>query len=101
MALTVRERTTTFLQFLVRLAGIVGGILGVLSPFAPLEPHRLTAAPSAAVCSDFGFRTASFMLERLVDAKQGPRTPLPGFVASPAPPKTPTAVFTSAFGMDR
>ncbi|GJN93431.1 hypothetical protein Rhopal_006486-T1 [Rhodotorula paludigena] len=80
MALTVRERTTTFLQFLVRLAGIVGGIL---------------------VCSDFGFRTASFMLERLVDAKQGPRTPLPGFVASPAPPKTPTAVFTSAFGMDR
>lgn len=30
MALTIRERTTTLLNFLVRLAGIVGGILGLL-----------------------------------------------------------------------
>ena len=28
MSLTIRERTTTLIQFLVRLAGIVGGILG-------------------------------------------------------------------------
>lgn len=35
MSLTIRERTTTLLQFLVRLAGIVGGILGAfLSPLA-------------------------------------------------------------------
>lgn len=28
MHLTIRERTTTFLNFLVRLAGIIGGVLG-------------------------------------------------------------------------
>jgi len=58
IALTIRERTTTLLQFLVRLAGIVGGIV---------------------VCSDFGFRTASFLLRRPQS------TPIPMGVASPAP----------------
>ncbi|BGP50674.1 hypothetical protein JCM10450v2_006599 [Rhodotorula kratochvilovae] len=76
MALTVRERTSTLVQFLVRLAGIVGGIL---------------------VCSDFGFRTADFFVEHLFAGP--PKTPLPGFVPSPAPPKTPTlGAFTSGFG---
>ncbi|KAK4055067.1 hypothetical protein OIO90_003408 [Microbotryomycetes sp. JL221] len=54
MALTIRERTTTLLQFLVRLAGIVGGIL---------------------VCSDFGFRTFNFMLQ-LAITRSSP-APLP------------------------
>lgn len=50
MSLTVRERTTTLVQFLVRLAGIVGGIL---------------------VCSDFGFRTLSWSLDRWVGEAKG------------------------------
>ena len=28
MSLTIRERTTSLIQFLVRLAGIIGGVLG-------------------------------------------------------------------------
>lgn len=76
MSLTVRERTTTFLQFLIRLAGIVGGIL---------------------VCSDFGFRTADHLVSHFLAGP--PKTPLPGFVPSPAP-KTPTQSFASGFGRD-
>ncbi|GAA5862330.1 hypothetical protein JCM3774_002481 [Rhodotorula dairenensis] len=60
VSLTVRERTTTLVQFLVRLAGIVGGII---------------------VCSDFSFRTADFLLQAW--APGPPKTPLPGFVPSP------------------
>jgi hypothetical protein len=68
VALTVRERTSSLLQFLVRLAGIVGGIL---------------------VCSDYGFRTADFLVGHYFESA-GPKTPLPGFVASPRPTgKTP------------
>ncbi|GAA5944448.1 hypothetical protein JCM1841_000796 [Sporobolomyces salmonicolor] len=67
MSLTVRERTTTLVQFLVRLAGIIGGIL---------------------VCSDFGFRTADFLLSSLTSR---PGTPLPDFVASPRPQTTSTS----------
>ncbi|KAM0791808.1 hypothetical protein ACM66B_004068 [Microbotryomycetes sp. NB124-2] len=63
MALTIRERTTSLLQFLVRLAGIVGGIL---------------------VCTDYGFRTLSFMLDRAV---ANPKQPMLA-VVSPRP-KTP------------
>ncbi|GAA5946476.1 hypothetical protein JCM3765_000260 [Sporobolomyces pararoseus] len=59
MSLTIRERTTTLIQFLVRLAGIVGGIL---------------------VCSDYGFRTADFLISGLLDKKV---EPLPGFPKSP------------------
>ncbi|BGP13494.1 hypothetical protein JCM10213v2_001416 [Rhodosporidiobolus nylandii] len=80
MALTVRERTTTLVQFLVRLAGIVGGIL---------------------VCSDFGFRTADFLVDAFMQARGPPNTPLPGFVASPVS-KTPQAQqlgFSSGFGV--
>lgn len=75
MSLTVRERTTTLLQFLIRLAGIVGGIL---------------------VCSDFGFRTADHLVSHFLAGP--PKTPLPGFVASPVH-KTPTG-FASGFGRD-
>ncbi|GAA5933933.1 Erv41p [Sporobolomyces koalae] len=64
MSLTIRERTTTLIQFLVRLAGIIGGVL---------------------VCSDYGFRTADFLLQGLL-AKDS--EPLPGFPKSPRP-KTP------------
>ncbi|KPV74087.1 uncharacterized protein RHOBADRAFT_54648 [Rhodotorula graminis WP1] len=82
MALTVRERTSSLVQFLVRLAGIVGGIL---------------------VCSDFGFRTADFFAERLL-ATSAPKTPLPvgaGFVPHGGA-KTPTlgSGFASGFGRD-
>ncbi|KDE07699.1 hypothetical protein, variant 2 [Microbotryum lychnidis-dioicae p1A1 Lamole] len=48
MSLTIRERTATLLQFLVRLAGIVGGIL---------------------VCSDYGFRTLDSLFGRMLDDK--------------------------------
>ncbi|GAA5918661.1 hypothetical protein JCM6882_004178, partial [Rhodosporidiobolus microsporus] len=75
MSLTVRERTTTLVQFLVRLAGIVGGIL---------------------VCSDFGFRTADFLVGHWFAGP--PKTPLP--TKSPIP-KTPSGVFSSSFGVDR
>ncbi|GAA6033081.1 hypothetical protein JCM8097_002933 [Rhodosporidiobolus ruineniae] len=81
MSLTVRERTSSLLQFLVRLAGIVGGIV---------------------VCSDFGFRTADFLVGQYFAGP--PKTPLPGFVASPKPktPKTPSlAAFASAFSAER
>ncbi|GAA5882394.1 hypothetical protein JCM1840_006482 [Sporobolomyces johnsonii] len=76
MSLTVRERTTTLVQFLVRLAGIIGGIL---------------------VCSDFGFRTADFLLSSLTSR---PGTPLPDFVASPRPQTSSTPALGSvvAFG---
>ncbi|GAA5986532.1 hypothetical protein JCM11641_005230 [Rhodosporidiobolus odoratus] len=81
LSLTVRERTTTLVQFLVRLAGIVGGIL---------------------VCSDYGFRTADFLVGSYFAGP--PKTPLPGFVASPIP-STPLSqslgVFASGFGNDR
>ncbi|BGP26716.1 hypothetical protein JCM10295v2_005673 [Rhodotorula toruloides] len=76
MSLTVRERTTTFLQFLIRLAGIVGGIL---------------------VCSDFGFRTADHLVSHFLAGP--PKTPLPGFVPSPAA-KPPNRSFASGFGRD-
>ncbi|GAA5846743.1 hypothetical protein JCM11251_004223 [Rhodosporidiobolus azoricus] len=75
MSLTVRERTTTLVQFLVRLAGIVGGIL---------------------VCSDFGFRTADFLVGHWFAGP--PRSPLP--LKSPKP-KTPTATFAGTFVADR
>ncbi|GAA6022883.1 hypothetical protein JCM10207_001433 [Rhodosporidiobolus poonsookiae] len=82
MALTVRERTTTLLQFLIRLAGIVGGVV---------------------VCSDFGFRTADFLVGHYLAGP--PKTPLPGFVASPVPNKTPSmqslGAFASGFGAER
>ncbi|TNY17198.1 endoplasmic reticulum vesicle transporter-domain-containing protein [Rhodotorula diobovata] len=84
MSLTVRERTTGLVQFLVRLAGIVGGIL---------------------VCSDFGFRTADFFVERLM-ATSAPKTPLPvntgTFGAHSGAPKTPVlgGGFASGFGRD-
>ncbi|GAA6009315.1 hypothetical protein JCM11491_004270 [Sporobolomyces phaffii] len=61
MSLTIRERTTSLIQFLVRLAGIVGGIL---------------------VCSDYGFRTADFLISGLLDKNA---EPLPGFPKSPRP----------------
>ncbi|GAA6064745.1 hypothetical protein JCM10212_001597 [Sporobolomyces blumeae] len=64
VSLTVRERTTTLVQFLVRLAGIVGGVL---------------------VVSDYGFRTADFLVSSLLSR---PADPLPGFATSPRP-KTP------------
>ncbi|ORY54753.1 endoplasmic reticulum vesicle transporter-domain-containing protein [Leucosporidium creatinivorum] len=66
MSLTIRERTTTLLQFLVRLAGIVGGIL---------------------VCSDYGFRTFDFMVDQVLGSSG--KAPIPTSVASPRP-KTPT-----------
>ncbi|GAA5865383.1 hypothetical protein JCM8547_005077 [Rhodosporidiobolus lusitaniae] len=84
VAMTIRERTTPLLQFLVRLSGIVGGIL---------------------VCSDFGFRTADFLLGSYFAGP--PKTPLPGFVASPSlggvkGNKTPlqkgVEAFSNAFG---
>lgn len=62
MSLTIRERTTTLVQFLVRLAGIVGGIL---------------------VCSDFGFRTLSFALDRW--AGQVGKSNIPVSIKSPRP----------------
>ena len=73
MSLTVRERTTTLVQFLVRLAGIVGGIL---------------------VCSDFGFRTLSWSLDRFAGDFKGKRD-IPVSVRSPRPetPKTPSSGF--------
>ncbi|GAA5833166.1 hypothetical protein JCM5353_009048 [Sporobolomyces roseus] len=64
MSLTIRERTTSLIQFLVRLAGIIGGVL---------------------VCSDYGFRTADFLLNGLLVK---PNNPLPGYEKSPRP-KTP------------
>ncbi|GAA5868897.1 hypothetical protein JCM16303_000298 [Sporobolomyces ruberrimus] len=61
MSLTIRERTTSLVQFLVRLAGIVGGIL---------------------VCSDYGFRTADFLIQGVLEKNA---EPLPGFPKSPRP----------------
>lgn len=63
MSLTIRERTTSLVQFLVRLAGIVGGIL---------------------VCSDFGFRTLSFALDRWAGEFRGGGKNV-GLIASPRP----------------
>lgn len=63
MSLTIRERTTTLVQFLVRLAGIVGGIL---------------------VCSDFGFRTLSFALDRWAGELSGTNN-IPVSIKSPRP----------------
>lgn len=60
MSLTIRERTTTLLNFLVRLAGIVGGII---------------------VCSDYGIRTFAFFEQRVVKSKAEP--PIPTSIASP------------------
>ncbi|BGP57505.1 hypothetical protein JCM8202_002223 [Rhodotorula sphaerocarpa] len=77
VSLTVRERTTTLVQFLVRLAGIIGGVL---------------------VCSDFGFRTTDFLLSNL--ASGPPKTPLPGFVPSPNPSQKSEAMFGPAFGTE-
>ncbi|KAM0756368.1 DUF1692-domain-containing protein [Meredithblackwellia eburnea MCA 4105] len=66
MSVTVRERTTTLFQFLIRLAGIVGGIV---------------------VCSDFGFRTYGFVEEYFRErGPDGLKTPIPTSVASPPPP---------------
>ncbi|GAA5909749.1 Erv41p [Sporobolomyces salmoneus] len=65
MSLTIRERTTSLLQFLVRLAGIVGGVL---------------------VCSDFGFRTADFLISGLLDKNA---EPLPGFESKSPRLRTP------------
>jgi len=105
MALTVRERTSSVVQFLVRLAGILGGILGAsslaLSPSA--RARKLTPLASPAVCSDFGFRTADFFAARLL-ATSAPKTPLPvgaGFVPHGGA-KTPTlgSGFASGFGRD-
>jgi len=72
MSLTIRERTTSLVQFLVRLAGIVGGIL---------------------VCSDFGFRTVSWSLDRWAGQLRGAKGAIPTSVKSPRPetPKTPGA----------
>ncbi|SCV73511.1 BQ2448_7437 [Microbotryum intermedium] len=66
MSLTIRERTTTLLQFLVRLAGIVGGILGKFA-FAHL-------------CSDYGFRALDSLFGRMLDDKSKPTL----LVTSPA-----------------
>lgn len=65
MSLTIRERTTTLIQFLVRLAGIVGGII---------------------VCSDYGIRTVGF-LEMHVREGKGAEPPIPTSIASPTPPR--------------
>lgn len=48
MSLTIRERTATLLDFLVRLAGIVGGILGSYCP-ACLPQQKLTRSPSQSL----------------------------------------------------
>jgi hypothetical protein len=95
MSLTIRERTTTLLQFLVRLAGIVGGILGqsagFLCRFVQTDAERLSQ-----VCSDFGFRTMDFMYRELVGESKAPTL----LLTSPRP-KTPTTggrAFTSASG---
>ncbi|GAA5985019.1 hypothetical protein JCM10908_002490 [Rhodotorula pacifica] len=77
VSLTVRERTTTLVQFLVRLAGIVGGIL---------------------VCSDFGFRTADFLLQSL--ASGPPKTPLPGFIPSPNLSQKAEPIFQSVYSKE-
>ncbi|POY76457.1 hypothetical protein BMF94_0658 [Rhodotorula taiwanensis] len=77
VALTVRERTTTLVQFLVRLAGIIGGIL---------------------VCSDFGFRTADFLVDNLSSRRGPPQTPLPGFVPSPNLSQKSEPVFPTVYG---
>lgn len=66
MSLTIRERTMTLLQFLIRLAGIVGGIV---------------------VCSDYGLRTFSF-LENKVTGNNGGSAPIPTSITSPIPPQT-------------
>ncbi|KAM0755488.1 DUF1692-domain-containing protein [Meredithblackwellia eburnea MCA 4105] len=50
MSLTIRERTTSLFQFLVRLAGIVGGVI---------------------VCSDFGIRTLAFVERKVVRKGRG------------------------------
>lgn len=58
-----------------------------------------------AVCSDFGFRTADFFVERLM-ATSAPKTPLPvntgTFGAHSGAPKTPVlgGGFASGFGRD-
>ncbi|KAK4050704.1 hypothetical protein OIV83_003430 [Microbotryomycetes sp. JL201] len=83
MALTIRERTTTLLQFLVRLAGIVGGILGKSNAFAAIAHVKLIIS-MRAVCTDYGFRTFSFMLDHLATNAKNPMLA----VASPRP-KTP------------
>ncbi|SCZ94952.1 BZ3500_MvSof-1268-A1-R1_Chr11-3g03503 [Microbotryum saponariae] len=73
MSLTIRERTTTLLQFLVRLAGIVGGIL---------------------VCSDYGFRTLDSLFGRMLDDKSKPTL----LVTSPAVgTKSPSTLRERAF----
>ncbi|GAA5973570.1 hypothetical protein JCM8115_005746 [Rhodotorula mucilaginosa] len=77
VSLTIRERTTTLVQFLIRLAGIVGGIL---------------------VCSDFGFRTADFLLQNLSPGV--PKTPLPGFVPSPNLSQKSEPVFSSIYSKE-
>jgi hypothetical protein len=40
VSLTIRERTTTLVQFLIRLAGIVGGILGAPSNVRRCHAYR-------------------------------------------------------------
>lgn len=83
MSLTIRERTTSLVQFLIRLAGIVGGVLGEFDPLPRLSLYiaeRLGVR--APVCSDYGFRTADFLISGLLDKNI---EPLPGFPKSPRP----------------
>ncbi|CEQ43066.1 SPOSA6832_04948, partial [Sporobolomyces salmonicolor] len=74
------------LTFLVRLAGIIGGILGPCPP--PVASISRAELTDLLVCSDFGFRTADFLLSSLTSR---PGTPLPDFVASPRPQTTSTS----------
>lgn len=60
--------------------------------------NTLIDAVLRIVCSDFGFRTADFLLQNLSPGV--PKTPLPGFVPSPNLSQKSEPVFSSIYSKE-